>query len=175
MTRATQIVWPADRVARFWRAVRAGRAQDVVYRAVMEPRYRELGERFSAAIIDKDYEAACALLAPWLREVTPPDRLRALIEDRVAEMHEAWDVDDDLHPTECELDGNSTATVADLRDDGDPVPAELTDASLRYWMSMQFKPAEDSVEFDAYFDLWAAVVDDGGELRVGYLRLTDPD
>ncbi|MGE5180699.1 MAG: hypothetical protein ACM31C_01490 [Acidobacteriota bacterium] len=175
MTRVTHILWPGDKVARFWRAVRAGRAEDVVYRGVMEQRYRELGERFSAAIIDKDYAAACALLAPWLREVTPPERLRALIEDRVAEMHEAWDVDDPLHPTECELDGNSAIRVGELRKHDRDVPAELTDASFRYWMSMQFKPAEDSVEFDAYFDLWAALVDHAGELRVGYLRLTDPD
>lgn len=175
MTRITQIVWPADKVARFWRAVHTGSVAEVVYRDHMDPRFRRFGEQFSAAIIEQDYEAACALLAPWLRDTTPPARLRELIEDRVGEMHDEWGVEDDLHPTEVDLDGNAAIRVSHLAEEGDDLPHELTDANFRYWQCMQFQPAEGSVEFDAYFDLWAALVDHGGELRVGYFRLCDPD
>ena len=146
----------------------------------MEPSYRAFGEKFSAAIIAKDYASAHALLAPWLREKLTPEKLREEIEHHVREMCQEWNVAGEIHPAECDLDGNSSIDVQGLRepdwDNSVPdVPAEITDANYRYWMCQQFKPAEGSVEFDAFFDLWVALVEHEDALRVGYYKFMDPD
>ena len=146
----------------------------------MEPSYRAFGEKFSAAIIAKDYASAHALLGPWLQKNVAPDQLREEIEQHVREMCLVWNVSEAIHPAVCDLDGNSSMDSEGLREpDSDgaipDVPAEVTDDNYRYWMCQQFKPAEGAVEFDAFFDLWLALVEHEGALRVGYYRFTDPD
>jgi len=146
----------------------------------MEDSYRAFGEKFSAAIIAKDYASAHGLLAPWLQTKVSPEKLREEIDEHVREMCQEWSVEEAIHPAECDLDGNSSISVASLRepdwDNSIPdVPAELTDANYRYWMCQQFKPEEGTVEFDAFFDLWLALVEHEGALRIGYYKFTDPD
>jgi len=150
----------------------------------MEASYRAFGEKFSAAIIAKDYASAHVLLAPWLMKKVTPEKLREEIEQHVREMCKVWNVEDAIHPAQCDLDGNSRIDVEGLRepewDNSVPdIPAEVTDANYRYWMCQQFKPEEVTVEFDAFFDaffdLWLALVEHEGELRVGYYKFSDPD
>jgi hypothetical protein len=146
----------------------------------MEASYRAFGEKFSAAIIAKDYASAHMLLAPWLKKKVTPEKLREEIEQHVREMCKVWSVEDAIHPAACDLDGNSSIDVEGLRepdlDNSVPdIPAEVTDANYRYWMCQQFKPAEGAVEFDAFFDLWLALVEHEGALRIGYYKFTDPD
>jgi hypothetical protein len=140
-------------------------------------RYRAFGKKLSEAIIANDYAAADALLAPWLQGRTA---LREGVEARIRDMLVEWGIEEPIHPTACDLDGNSAITVETLRepdwDDSIPdVPAELTDANFRYWMCLQFKPTEGEVEFDAFFDLWIALVEHDGAIRGGYFKFTDPD
>ncbi|MDB4956979.1 MAG: hypothetical protein JWO36_4548 [Myxococcales bacterium] len=142
----------------------------------MEDRYRAFGQKFSAAIIAKDDAAVQALLAPWLQV----DALREAVDQHVRGMCQEWGIDEEIYPTECQLDGNVAIKVEHLRepdwDDSIPeIPEQLTDENFRYWMSLQFMPAEGAVEFDAFFDLWLAVVEDDGGLRAGYYKFTDPD
>ena len=146
----------------------------------MDAAHRELGQKFSAAVIAKDYAAAHALLAPWLQKSMTADQLRADIDQHVREMCEIWNMEQPVYPAECNLDGNSHMNADGLRepdyDGSEPnVPAEVTNDNMRYWMCMQFQPAEGAAEFDAFFDLWAALVEHAGALRIGYYRFMDPD
>src|SRR5215467_3416979 len=102
----------------------------------MEASYRAFGTKLSDAIIAQDYAAADALLAPWLQG---KPALREGVEARIREMCAEWAVEQPIHPTAVDLDGNSAITVETLREpdwDGSipEVPAELTDANFRYWM-----------------------------------------
>jgi hypothetical protein len=54
------------------------------------------------------------------------------------------------------------------------IPAEVTAENFRQWMSVQFL-ADDSVEIDAWFDMWLAVVEVDGRNAIGYFELEDPD
>jgi hypothetical protein len=138
----------------------------------MEDRYRAFGTSLSRAIIDKNYAAAEALLAPWLSVAA----LREGVDGRIREMCEEWAVESPLYPAGCDLDGNGALKLEYLRDDDEHVlPAQLTDDNFRYWLSLQFLPAEGEAEFDAFFDLWVAIVEHEGTLRAGYLWFTDPD
>jgi hypothetical protein len=146
----------------------------------MEERYRAFGEKFSAAIIAQDYANAHRMFAPWLQKKVSAEALRDSVEQQVSAMCEEWGVEEEIHPSECGVDGNAAMKVAHLRepdwDDSIPdVPAEVTDQNFRYWMSLQFMPKEGTVEFDAFFDLWLALVENGGALQVGYYKFTDPD
>ena len=132
----------------------------------MEDRFRAFGTSLSRAIIDKDYAAAEQLLAPWLSV----SALRDGVDDRIRQMCEEWAVGPTLYPADCAL------KLEYLRDDDEHVlPPQLTDDNFKYWLSMQFVPAEGAAEFDAFFDLWIAIVEHDGALRAGYLWFTDPD
>jgi hypothetical protein len=63
----------------------------------MEPSYQAFGEKFSAAVIAKDYTSAHALLAPWLKNKVTPEKLREEIERHVLEMCKVWDVTSDRY------------------------------------------------------------------------------
>jgi hypothetical protein len=146
----------------------------------MEVAFRTFGEKFSAAMIAKDYGSAHALLAPWLQRIVSPETLRGEIDQHAQDMCREWNMDVPVYPAACDLDGNAAIDVQGLRepdwDGADPnVPAEITDANYRYWMSLQFQPAEGEAEFDAFFDLWIALVEHDGALRVGYYKFSDPD
>lgn len=144
----------------------------------MEPSHRSFGEAIGAAIIAGDYDTLHSYLAPWLQETFTPAALRTVIEDRLREMMEYAECDELTYPVEADVDGN-TSTIEDLRRapsyrPARDIPAEVTAENFRQWMSVQFL-ADDSVEIDAWFDMWLAVVEVDGRDAIGYFELEDPD
>ena len=144
----------------------------------MDPRHQQFGEDLAAAIIARDYEAAHAMLAPWLGRDMTAAGFREVVEDRLREMMQYAGCDELTYPVGVLVDGNS-CTVDDLRklDSWRPprqIPAELSSENFRKWMCLQFL-ADEGVDIDAWFDFWMAVAEVDGELRVGYFELEDPD
>ena len=144
----------------------------------MEDAHREFAGRFGDAILARDYEAAHALLAPWLRRELTPEGLREVIEARLREMMEYAGCDELTYPVGYDVDGNSS-TVDDLREERSwapprPIPDEVTAENFRKWACIQFL-ADDDVDIDAWFDLWMIMVESDGRYGVGYFELEDPD
>ena len=145
---------------------------------------RAVMEAFARAIITRDYPAAHACFADWLKQQVSEERLRAAIEKQLAEIAEAAELERVIYPEDFRLDGNS-CTLADVREDRsglygiEPVCAvslEMTEANFRRWMMIEFLPAEGAdIDVDAWMDFWAAVVEVGGQHRIGYFEIHDPD
>ena len=112
---------------------------------MLEDAFKEVAGKSARSVIAQDARSARTCLAPWLEKDFSPARPKSIIEPRYEDM---------LAPAEFTLDGNS-CTLADL---------EPTDLG----------PEQDT-GFDACLDLWMAVVDVGGEMKIGYYEATDPD
>jgi hypothetical protein len=144
----------------------------------MEEAHKQLAGEFARAVIARDFEAAGALFAPWLRETTPPERLRELVEEQLREMMQYAAVDELTYPVDFDVDGNSS-TIDSLREPRSyapdrPIPEEVTRENFRKWLCIQFL-AGDDVDVDAWFDFWAAVVETDGRLALGYFEFAEPD
>lgn len=142
--------------------------------------YREFAAGFARAVIAKDFTSAHRMLAAWLRPSVTAEGLARLIEEKVAEIAEANELEGELHPGSYEIDWN-ISSLQDLR--GMPsyaeprtIPAEVTEENYRQWMVIQFQPKEDEdLDIDAYLDFWIIVVEEGGEHKIGYYEIEYPD
>lgn len=141
----------------------------------MNPESIRIAEAFGRAIVTSDYDAAAALLAPWLRESLSADALRALVDERLGIIAEANDADERPTPFEVTVDGNR-ATLESLRaDEVDrrAIPDEVTDENFRGWLCAQIECEGNG--FGGAFDVWMAVVEVDGAYSVGYFRIEDAD
>jgi hypothetical protein len=130
----------------------------------MQPHVREFGSRFARHLSEGDSAAAWAMLADWVQQDVEPAELTELIGVE--------------RPVEFEVDGNR-ATYDELKEpDGDDLPTRpfdprVTAANFRQWMCVQLIPDEEID--DAAVDVWMAVVEVDGQLRIGYLEATGAD
>jgi hypothetical protein len=137
----------------------------------MEAAFVEIGSRFAEKVVAKDYDGAREFLAPWLRESVTAKALKSMVERALGDLPE---------PRRFELDGNS-CQLEDLEVDESspptkPLSKEITSDNFRKWMCITFQPdPEEETGYDACFDLWMALVDVAGPLKIGYLEPTDPD
>jgi hypothetical protein len=150
--------------------------QKAAARVVLEP--------FARAIIAKDYPAAHACFADWLKRQVSEERLQAAIEKQLGEISEAAKLDRIIYPEDFSLDGNS-CSLANIREDRSElygiepiceISPEMTESNFRRWMVIQFLPAEDAdIDVDAWMDFWTAVVEVDGQYLLGYFEIHDPD
>lgn len=129
--------------------------------------FKGFAERFAAAVVAKDFAAAQSMLCTPLRKEFSAKKLATLIGK--ASKHSG-------PPDAFEYSDNDT-TAKDLRDGGhefSPLPAHVADANFRRWCCLQFLPGEES-ETDACFDWWMALVEEKGELRIGFFQILDAD
>jgi len=137
----------------------------------MEKEFEEIGGEFAQRIIRREFEPARELLAPWLRNAINAEQLESVIREGCGELPP---------PGEFELDANSCG-LEDLEVDESspptrPLPPEITPENYRKWMVIQFKPdPEQETGYYACFDLWMALVEVDGALRIGYLEATGAD
>jgi hypothetical protein len=129
----------------------------------------EILEKFARAIIDRRFDDARMFLAPWLRDEMDDAALEAAIEQALAAAAEQSGVYAPTWPTEHSLDSNDLE-VSELRQNTPSLASAITEANYRGWHCLQFDE-----EKDAPFDLWVALVEDQGALRLGYLELTPGD
>lgn len=132
---------------------------------------KDLGGRFAEKIVKNEYSAAREFLAPWLRESFSEEELKSLIQSASQELPA---------PGAFTLDGNS-CTLNDLEvDEYSPptksLPPEITSANFRQWMVIEFKP-DPKLEtgYDACFDLWMALVEMNGAMKIGYMKPAGAD
>jgi hypothetical protein len=137
----------------------------------MEKAFEEVGAQFAERIIRREFEPARDLLAPWLRGAINAEQLEAVVREGCGPLPA---------PGEFELDGNS-CMLEDLEVDEfspptRPLPPEITNENFRKWMVIQFKPdPAQETGYDACFDLWMALVDVDGALKIGYMEATGAD
>jgi hypothetical protein len=107
-----------------------------------------------------------------------PADLQELVEARLREMMEYAGCDELTYPVAYEVDGN-ICTLEDLQEPSSyapprPIPPDVTPENFRKWACIQFL-ADEEVDIDAWFDLWAILVEADGRYGVGYFELEDPD
>lgn len=153
--------------------------------------YRELGQTFAKVIIARDYALAHSMFAPWLQQQVSVADLKGYIEAELQDVAQVWELEEPLHPGAYEIDWNETLPFEglqahDTRRRAEPglynsrpsdlfLSPQLNQQNFRIWMVVVFLPLEGEAEFDAYFDMWMAVVEVDGQCKIGYFELSDPD
>jgi hypothetical protein len=168
----------------------------------MDEGYKQFASAFATAVCAKNYQAAHQMLAPWLQQTLSQAKLQEMIEKEIREVCDAAEVAEMAYPDTWEIDGNSS-TLESLRDPhsfistrnsgwlngegqgyssaGDlvkPIADEVTTENFRKWMCIQFMPNEEArgdLDIDAFVDFWMALVEVGGQFKIGYFELEDPD
>lgn len=134
----------------------------------MDADSRSLCDAWAKAIIERDFDTAHALLAPWLRAAVSPAEIQQTIDDRNAELPHpprSWTADEGLI-------GLDDLRVPDpFGPPSQPLPEQITPRNFRGWFSIQLVP-DRSVhdEQNACYDVWLAAVEQDGLLRVGYFE-----
>lgn len=151
----------------------------------MDEEIRTFGITLGERLLARDWAGASAMFAPWLRAEWSPERLGAFVEEQVQLTLDANEMDDAHWPEHPEpiIDGNAYVNATKLRepkpwgDDGaPPVPDELTDDMVRYWMSVQLVCSDEQMEtlpFDSFMEARALIVQLPEGLRVGYWKAGD--
>ena len=146
----------------------------------MDDDIRLFGQELGKAVIARDWSAVHALLAPWLRHRWSPEDVRRFFEDEYRQTLAANDIDELQYPEhpEPQVDGNAFTNATALREPISfaggkvrDVAPELTDANMRYWMSLQLPCSDaqmDTLGFDVFCETWVAVANTSEGLRVGY-------
>jgi hypothetical protein len=146
----------------------------------MDDDIRAFGEELGRKALARDWSAVHELLAPWLRAFLTPDSVREFFENEYRAVLEANGVQELQYPDypEPAVDGNNFINATKLREPIEflgrkvrPVPQEITDANMRYWMKLQLQCSDDQMaklNFDTFCEVWVAVVETEEGLRVGY-------
>jgi hypothetical protein len=147
----------------------------------MKKEYEEFAARFAGTIVDEDFAAAHKLFAPWLQAEVSAADFRALVENRLLEMNEIWEIEELIFPAEFSVSHNGSSLESLREESGWRAPRkisdEITGENFRQWMVIQFMPDErdERVELDGWFDFWFILVETGGELCIGFFELADVD
>jgi hypothetical protein len=171
-------------------APRAGRSVAVAAppppSASDEQKVDRIGADFATAVIENDFEAARACLAPWLQGQVDAKQLRSILRKEFI---------DDVEPADFAIGGNDStlddlrahyreyhednraltlATATEFGAFGPPsihIADEVTPANFRQWMSIEFTPdPESESELDYCLRLWLIVVDVDGAMSIGHLE-----
>lgn len=146
----------------------------------MDDAIRSFGETLGKRALARDWSGARELLAPWLRASTSAEDIRTFFEDEYGRTLRANGIEELHHPEypEPSVDGNAFTNATTLRAPLSfaggkvrPVPTEVTDDNLRYWMKLQLQCSDAQLAtlgFDAFCEVWLAVVQTEEGLRVGY-------
>jgi len=146
----------------------------------MDDDVREFGMKLGRSAIARDWESVHEMLAPWLRPTLSVDGVQKFFEDEYQVTLNANGVEGEHSPggPEPQIDGNGFMNATELRKPISfaggkvrPLAPEVTDANVRYWMSLQLPCSEEQqgdLDFDFFCEVWIAVVQTPEGLRVGY-------
>ncbi|GMW01186.1 MAG: hypothetical protein AMXMBFR84_23230 [Candidatus Hydrogenedentota bacterium] len=135
--------------------------------------YRML-EHLGWAIVDKDFKDANRYLAPWVLDDIGPNGLREAIDEHIRTVADELGLESSGYPSEVEVDSDASS-LSDLSDTGRrSIYPEVTDKNFREWCCILFLGDGDK-DVDAWLDMWVAVVEIKGELKIGYFELAYPD
>ena len=141
------------------------------------PEFQSLGNELALFIRDRDFDGAHSLLASWLRDEVTPVALQSQVEAELREVAEGFDIEELVYPDGHEL-SMGVLSFEDLHEPGPTnknIDAALTAENFVAWMCVTFLCEDDSLDIDAWFDWWMAVVREEGRLAVGYYEITGAD
>lgn len=134
------------------------------------------------------YKAAHLLLASWLRTDVPPSSLQRFIETELREVAASADLEGNYHPQSYKIGENpliyeewremeaKSGGSGNARRCCSEIPAEITESNYCRRLVVQFMPGPDEeVDVDGWMDFWMIVVTEGGEGRVRYFEIEEPD
>lgn len=137
----------------------------------MKSDVRTFLQEFAGHLRGERYTDAGALLAPWLAAGDGVARLTERIQSQIAETRAMFD-DMNIGPADSvELDENPLS-VAELREEGTPLPDDVTEDNFVQWCCVSIQADEGEW---ALYDLWCAVVSVAGEFRIGAYDVMSPD
>lgn len=125
---------------------------------VVEKKCQALCEALASSVVERNFDGARELLAPWLQEKMSAADIERMVDDAAAggAPAKAWALDEGF------------LTVGDLGS----AAGEITDENYRGWLCIQFNSGKGA---DASFDLWFAAVEQDGDYRVGHLEPAEAD
>lgn len=130
----------------------------------------QVASDFAKAVIERDFTRAYALTTQGLQA-------RMSLEDFIHALENAEKKV--VPPGTFGLSSNSMTFegLANVyQEEGTPLPPEVKPESFRCWMCIEFIPdVDDPIELDACYDFWCAIVSEGGEDRIAYFEIRDPD
>ena len=147
----------------------------------MKEEYEKFAAGFAQTIVDEDFDAAHKYFAPWLQNEISAADFRGTIEDWLREMNDVWEIDELIFPDEFAVSSNSSSLESLKEKESWRAPRNISDEvtaeNFRQWMVIEFMPDEEDerVELDGWFDFWFALVETGGQLRIGYFEILDVD
>ena len=121
------------------------------------------------AVLDGDAEALGAFVASWLGGEEGAAELLAALDEVMDEYADELEVELEEVVT-LEVD-EGDATIADLREEAEDFPAEITEENFVGWYCVQ---GQDDTGMP-WFDMWVAVVKQGETLVIGHYEILDPD
>lgn len=146
----------------------------------MNEEIRNFGETLGKNVLARNWTAVREALAPWLRATINSEQVRDFFENEYRSILESNGVHELCYPEypEPSVSGNNFINATGLREPIGflggklrPVAAEVTDQNMQYWMKLQLHCSDEQMErfdFDAFCEVWLAVVATDEGLRVGY-------
>jgi hypothetical protein len=136
----------------------------------LDSKIKHLLDSLAGCLITQDYESAEAFLAMWLRDGGTAN-IASAAKRQTKATRDMW-FDHDLGDADSfELD-DSLISVDELRENSDALPAQISAGNFKGWFSISVQ--SDEGEWSLY-DFWCAVVEDDGQLVVGYYEIEVPD
>jgi hypothetical protein len=122
--------------------------------------------QFGRSIVNRDFDAAYALLTDGFRSSTPFASFRQTFAGAEANST-APDV------FECRVSGLTQKELwALLATEGKWLPAEVDPATFRQWIVIKFAPGPDQeTDRNAGYDCWIMVVRENDQDRIGYFEI----
>ena len=146
----------------------------------MHDSIRAFGLDLGHKALARDWAGVHGLLAPWLQRTVDTDAVRRFFEDEYRLTLQGSGIQDMHYPEypDPELGGNDFTNATRLREPMSfkpgytrPVAPEVTDTNFRYWMMLRLQCSDEQMtqlDFDHFAEVWLAVVETDGGLRVGY-------
>jgi hypothetical protein len=146
---------------------------------------------FAAAIVEREFEDAASMLAPWLQAALSPEALKKLVRRARGDNPPAdsadvallsFDSASDMRDSVAEHAGENgprtlatwDGTGADFGPPSFPIPDGLTDDNYRGVFRVEFVPDPDlGAEVDFSYAFFLAVVEGDDGFAVGYLEPAD--
>ncbi len=124
----------------------------------------EFVQSFSNAIVKRDFPAAEAMLASWLRSVA----LKKMVRQARGTAPPAFAADP---PSLLPFNTPASWGEDEFGPPSAPVPSEITDANFRGSFRVEFVPDPDlEAEVDFSYALFLVVVEWEGKLAIGYIE-----
>ncbi|RIL05772.1 MAG: hypothetical protein DCC71_09140 [Proteobacteria bacterium] len=134
----------------------------------MDAKCRALCETLARAIVARDFAAAHALFAPWLRSALSPAEIQAAVDaqsEGLAHPPRSWTLDEGV------VGLDELRTPDPYGPPSSPLSDRITHDDFRGWLQIQFAP-DPSVhdEQNVCFDVWLVAVEHEGTFLVGYFE-----